>query len=91
MTIIHAGIGIRRRCKRDADKHVSVKLVALMFSLAVACQSITAVAQVTAPINAERPGFSSSPIALAPSLLQIESGYQYTRDGGTEDFSLHYS
>jgi hypothetical protein len=31
------------------------------------------------PINAERPGFSSSPLTLGEGLWQIESGYQYTR------------
>lgn len=33
-----------------------------------------------APISAERPGFSSSPIALAPSVWQLEAGYQYSRN-----------
>lgn len=37
-------------------------------------------------INTERPGFSSSPIALAPQRLQIEGGYQYTQDDGNPDF-----
>ena len=41
------------------------------------------------PINAERPGFSSSPFTLAPSTLQIESGYQYTREAGSSDFDAH--
>lgn len=40
-------------------------------------------------ISAERPGFSSSPIALAPSLLQIEGGYQYTRISGSADAEDH--
>ena len=40
-------------------------------------------------ISAERPGFSSSPIALAPSQLQIESGYQYTTDSGQIDIDDH--
>lgn len=31
------------------------------------------------PINAERPGFSSSPVPLAPGLLQLEGGLQDTR------------
>jgi hypothetical protein len=46
-------------------------------------------AQDTDPINAERPGFSSSPFVLAPSTLQIESGYQYTRESGQTDFDDH--
>ncbi len=37
-----------------------------------------------APISAERPGFSSSPVALAPSLWQLETGYQYTRSDRTD-------
>ena len=41
------------------------------------------------PISAERPGFSSSPIALGPSLVQVESGYQYTRDAGDSDLDDH--
>ncbi len=48
--------------------------------------ALPSLAQGTATISAERPGFSSSPIALAPSVLQIESGYQFTRDSGVVDF-----
>ena len=40
-------------------------------------------------ISAERPGFSSSPVALAPSRLQIEVGYQYLTDSGQTDFDDH--
>ncbi len=36
-------------------------------------------------ISAERPGFSSSPIALPHSVFQIEGGYQYTRESGSVD------
>ncbi len=36
------------------------------------------------PISAERPGFSSSPIALAPSVWQLEAGYQFTRDDSAD-------
>lgn len=32
-------------------------------------------------LTTERPGFSSSPYALAPSVLQIEAGYQFTDSG----------
>lgn len=32
------------------------------------------------PISAERPGFSSSPFALAPSVWQLEGGYQFARN-----------
>ncbi len=54
---------------------------------ATACQCV--VAQDSAPISAERPGFSSSPFVLSPSTMQIESGYQYTRDSGTVDIDDH--
>lgn len=40
-------------------------------------------------ISAERPGFSSSPIALAPGTLQIEGGYQYTQDNDPVDADDH--
>ncbi len=56
-------------------------------AMATACEC--AVAQDPEPINAERPGFSSSPIVLSPSMIQIESGYQYTRDSGTVDIDDH--
>lgn len=46
-------------------------------------------AQESDPISAERPGFSSSPFVLAPSTIQIESGYQYTREGGSVDIDDH--
>ncbi len=45
-------------------------LAALTFSLPVAAQD---------SLSAERPSFSSSPIALGAGLWQIEGGYQYTR------------
>jgi hypothetical protein len=34
---------------------------------------------------AERPSYSSSPIALSPTTLQVESGYLYLRDDGSVD------
>jgi hypothetical protein len=40
-------------------------------------------------IIAERPGFSSSTATLDPSVVQVESGYQYTHDGGSIDFDDH--
>lgn len=36
-------------------------------------------------ISAERPGFSSSPIALKPNVMQIEAGYEYARAGSSVD------
>lgn len=41
------------------------------------------------PISAERPGFSSSPFALAPGSLQIEGGYQFTQDDNGTDVESH--
>lgn len=55
----------------------------LIFSALMTYSSSAAVADELGPINAERPGFSSSPIALGPSLLQVESGYQFEHDGGS--------
>ncbi|MDX1403563.1 MAG: transporter [Woeseiaceae bacterium] len=57
-------------------KTTLIALAAMMASRSVAAQE---------PIIAERPGFSSSPFALAPSMFQIESGYQYTRETGSVD------
>ena len=36
-------------------------------------------------ISAERPGFSSSPIALKPHVMQIEAGYEYARASSSVD------
>lgn len=46
-------------------------------------------AQEPDPISAERPGFSSSPIALGKSLLQLEAGYQFSRLDANPDFDEH--
>ena len=40
-------------------------------------------------IIVERPGFSSSTYTLNPSGFQIESGYQYTHEGGFNDLDDH--
>ena len=48
-----------------------------------------AASQELPPVTAERPGFSSSPVVLAPSTLQLESGYQYTRERGSTDVDDH--
>lgn len=45
--------------------------------------------QETPLISAERPGFSSSPVVLAPSTILLESGNQYTRDSGSIDIDDH--
>lgn len=49
----------------------------------------TALAQSADPISAERPSFSSSPIALGTGLWQVEAGYQYTTEGGSADLEIH--
>lgn len=46
-------------------------------------------AQDNETIIAERPGFSSSPVTLAPGMLQVETGYQYTHEGGSLDLDDH--
>lgn len=46
--------------------------------------SACALADDSAPITAERPGFSFSPTALAPSVWQLEGGYQFTRESGSD-------
>lgn len=62
--------------------------VSLSF-LALQVLSFAALAQDTEVIIAERPGFSSSPIALSPDAVQLETGYQYTRDTGAIDIYDH--
>lgn len=60
-----------------------------MAAVLLALGTGTVSAQDSGTISAERPGFSSSPIALAPSLWQVESGYQYTKaSSGVDDHSL---
>ncbi len=39
------------------------------------------------PINTERPGFSSSPLTLRKSSMQLEAGYQFT--DGSQGFDEH--
>jgi hypothetical protein len=46
-------------------------------------------AQEDQPINTERPGFSSSPVALQPGAFQVEAGYQYSqRDNNLSNSSV---
>lgn len=61
-------------------KQIDALLVATSISLLVA--AMPAGAQDPGPINAERPGFSSSPVTLAEGLWQIETGYQFTELNG---------
>jgi hypothetical protein len=46
-------------------------------------------AQDPGPINTERPSFSSSPLALPTGYWQIEAGYQYTRNLGSNSSKDH--
>jgi hypothetical protein len=46
-------------------------------------------AQDLGPINTERPSFSSSPLALPTGFWQIEAGYQYTRNVGSNSSKDH--
>ncbi len=54
------------------------------------CGGIEALlAQSPGPINTERPGFTSSPLTLPAGYWQIEGGYQYTRNTGSESSTDH--
>ena len=53
----------------------------VMLSLLVGTECV--LAQDPGPINTERPSFSSSPLALAAGFWQIEAGYEYTRNLGS--------
>lgn len=53
--------------------------------LAAAVTTTPTVAQ-EQPLTTERPGFSSSPIALDPGILQLEGGYEYLYDDDGVEF-----
>lgn len=61
----------------------------LVIAAAAVLLGDAALAQASDPISAERPSFSSSPIALATGLWQVEAGYQYTTEGGSADLEVH--
>ena len=65
------------------------KLVLLLCGTGLQFTMLSSLAQESETISAERPGFSSSPLALPASVLQVESGYQYTRDSGGLDIDDH--
>lgn len=71
---------------RTAKPTMQRSLISTVVFLALNLSAHAAEAQEIEIINTERPGFSSSPIALAPQRLQIEGGYQYTQDDGNPDF-----
>ncbi|MFC1689556.1 transporter [Pseudomonadota bacterium] len=54
-----------------------------MVMLSLLMRTECVLAQDPGPINTERPSFSSSPLALTTGLWQIESGYVYTRNVGS--------
>jgi len=63
----------------------------LAFILAQLPGASAVFAQDPGPINTERPSFSSSPLALPTGYWQIEAGYVYTRNlgsNGSKDHSL---
>lgn len=62
---------------------IYAKVVTIGAILAIAASS--ALADDGDVISAERPGFSSSPSALKPSVMQIEAGYEYARAGSSVD------
>ena len=66
------------------NKYLQALLVVPLLGAACA-----ATAEDSDTIIAERPGFSSSPITLDPAQLQVESGYQYTHEGGQNDVDDH--
>lgn len=49
----------------------------------------SAVADDSAPIIAERPGYSSSPTVVARSVFQLEMGYQFLEVDGAQGFDEH--
>lgn len=73
---------MRKFCQRACKT-----LRGLALASFVAAISTTAAAQFSDAVSGERPGFSSSPIALAKSRFQLEGGYQFTRDNGSPDIS----
>lgn len=67
-----------------------MKKIALTPCIALlVCSAMPSHAQENETIIAERPGFSSSPVTLAPGMLQVETGYQYTHEGGSLDVDDH--
>lgn len=68
----------------------TINRLSWLSSIALIVTAPAALAQEQGPINAERPGFSSSPIALARGVWQLEAGYQYTElnGGGAESHTL---
>lgn len=60
----------------------------MLIAMTSAMTMTTALGDDGGPISAERPGFSSSPLALAPSVWQVEAGYQYSRDDDVVDVDV---
>lgn len=55
-------------------------------AMVLACGSFDAAAQAEGPINADRPGFSTSPLVVSPGVWQIESGYLYADTGSGSSY-----
>jgi hypothetical protein len=67
----------------------SVLYLILVVMLAQLFGATAVFAQSPGPINTERPSFSSSPLALPAGYWQIEAGYQYTRNLGSNRSKDH--
>lgn len=79
---------LRMRSSYDQEKNVKNLVNFLVPGLILAVAHMAS-AQDASPIVADRPGFSSSPVTVQSSRLQLESGYQFTHDGGSFDFDDH--
>lgn len=66
-----------------------MRIVRIVTSMTCVVASATVMADNGEVISAERPGFSSSPIALGRGLLQIEGGFQFAHDGDGIDVDAH--
>jgi hypothetical protein len=73
--------------KTDDKKSIFGIIVTLILSLLAGIEC--ALAQDPGPINTERPSFSSSPLALTAGFWQIEAGYEYTRNLGSNSSKEH--
>ena len=69
------------------EKSIFGIIFTVMLSLLVCTECV--LAQDPGPINTERPSFSSSPLALPAGFWQIEAGYEYTRNLGSNRSKEH--
>jgi len=76
-------------CVKTNRRGRSILCLILAFVLAQLAGAKAALAQDPGPINTERPSFSSSPLALPTGYWQIEAGYEYTRNLGSNSSKEH--